>query len=257
MNYVVIFFSILIVLLLFALFKYKRKSIECFPKHWHTLLTEHVQFYRKLSSENQSKFQSRMMIFLNEVNIEGVEIEIEELDKVLIAASAIIPVFEFKEWHYSNLSSVLIYPDNFNEDLEFDSNNESRMIAGLVGTGRFEKQMILSKKALRDGFNDSSFNRNTAIHEFVHLIDKMDGITDGVPERLIKNPVVIPWLKLIHKEMEAINNNESDVRKYGGTNEAEFLAVVAEYFFEQPEKMQSKHPELYKMLADCFQTRRT
>lgn len=193
-----------------------------------------------------------MLIFLSEVYIESINFEIEELDKLLTAASAVIPVFGFNEWHYTNLSTVLIYPDHFNEDLGFAQTDGERNIAGMVGNGTLEKQMILSRKALYEGFNLHSHAQNTGIHEFVHLIDKIDGITDGVPEALIQRPYVIPWLKLIHKEMEAINDNKSDIRNYGGTNEAEFLAVASEYFFEQPENMKKKHPELYQMLKDCF-----
>ncbi len=223
-----------------------------FPTHWHALLLENVVFYRNLSKERQKAFQQRMMQFLSEVHIDGVQLELQELDKVLIVASAIVPVFGFEEWHYTNLSGILLYPDHFNGDLEFDKNGESRNIAGLVGNGRFEKQMILSRKALYHGFANSSDKSNTAVHEFVHLIDKIDDFTDGVPERLLKHQYVIPWLKLIHKEMEAINDNNSDIRKYGGTNEAEFFAVASEYFFERPDLLEKKHPELYGMLVQCF-----
>ena len=52
--------------------------------------------------------------------------------------------------------------------------------------------------------------------------------------------------------MEAINDNHSDIRKYGGTNQAEFFAVASEYFFERPDLLKSKHPELYEMLVKCF-----
>ncbi len=256
MTYIIIIFSALILIVLFAIFKInlKKKKIKVFPKNWHQLLSENVKFYKKLQAEDQKIFQQRMMVFLNEVYIEGVKIEVEDLDKILVAASAVIPVFGFAEWHYPNLSSVLLYPDNFNENLQFDPENESRFISGLVGSGQFKNQMILSKKALYAGFSNPSDAENTAIHEFVHLIDKMDGMADGVPERLMKEPYIIPWLKLIHHEMEAINNNKSDIRKYGGTNEAEFLAVVSEYFFERPMKFEDNHPELYKMLVACFQT---
>ena len=216
---------------------------------------KHVSFYKELDTEDQKIFQKRMMIFLSEVYVEGVKIEVVDLDKILVAASAVIPVFGFAEWHYSNLSSVLLYPDNFNDDLQFDPENKSRFISGLVGSGQFKNQMILSKKALHAGFSNPLDAENTGIHEFVHLIDKMDGVADGVPERIMKQPYMIPWLKLIHNEMEAINNNKSDIRKYGGTNEAEFLAVVSEYFFERPLKFEENHPELYKMLVECFQTR--
>ena len=62
----------------------------------------------------------------------------------------------------------------------------------------------------------------------------------------------LPWLKQMHKEIELIKKGNSDINPYGTTNEAEFLAVAAEYFFEKPEKMQEKHPELYNLLEMIF-----
>lgn len=243
------------VILLFVIHFYrkaKRQTVKPFPKHWHMSLMQHVLYYRNLTKDRQLVFQQRMMQFLSEVYIDGVQFELEELDKILIAASAVIPVFGFKEWHYTNLSGILLYPDNFNEDMGFSSKDNARNIGGLVGNGRFEKQMILSKKALYHGFKNTSDKSNTGIHEFVHLIDKLDERTDGVPERLLEHQYAIPWLNLIHKEMEAINDNQSDIRKYGGTNQAEFFAVASEYFFERPDLLKKKHPELYKMLGECF-----
>ncbi|CDF79000.1 transcription factor MtfA phosphoenolpyruvate:gl ucose-phosphotransferase regulator [Formosa agariphila KMM 3901] len=253
MIFVGIAFVILIGFAIFALRKLKTKKADKCPKHWHDLLLKHVDFYTNLSSKQQNQFQKRMMLFLSEVNIEGIQLELQELDSVLIAASAVIPVFGFPEWHYTNLSGVLLYPDNFNSDYEFGSKKENRIIAGMVGTGRLEKQMILSKKALYHGFSNAHDKSNTAIHEFVHLIDKMDGETDGVPEYIMKHAYTIPWLKLIHKEIEAIHNNKSDIRSYGGTNQAEFFAVASEYFFENPKLMKRKHPELFNMLQKSFQ----
>ncbi|MBW8242869.1 zinc-dependent peptidase [Muricauda oceani] len=247
-----IIFGLLLVLAVYYFSGIGKKKVKPFPNHWHPLLMDHVLFYRKLPKSEQAVFQQRMMQFLSEVYIDGVQLELEELDKILIAASAVIPVFGFEEWHYTNLSGILLYPDYFNEDLEFDSKGQLRNIGGLVGSGRFEKQMILSKKALYHGFANTTDKSNTGIHEFVHLIDKIDDVTDGVPERLLKHQYTIPWLKLIHKEMEAINDNHSDIRKYGGTNEAEFFAVASEYFFERPDLLKKKHPELYKMLVECF-----
>ena len=253
MGLTISIFIILVIIAGIGLSRLKSKSAKTFPPQWHKILLEHVQFYKTLTPKRQKDFQKRMMQFLSEVYIDGVQVKLEELDKILIAASAVIPVFGFKEWHYSSLSGILLYPDNFNEDFEFSEQGSSRVIAGIVGTGRLEKQMIISKKALHAGFDNTTDKNNTAIHEFVHLIDKMDGVTDGVPERLMEHPNTIPWLKLIHKEMEAINNNQSDIRKYGGTNEAEFFAVASEYFFEKPEQMKKKHPDLFKMLEQCFQ----
>ena len=251
MVYIVIFL-ILVAFVGFTFYKLYSKKVEPFPPLWHSILIKEVAFYKNLVASEQKRFQSRMMQFLSEVYIDSVDFEIEDLDKILIAASAVIPVFAFKEWHYPTVSGILIYPDNFNEDFEFSDKSKSKRIAGVVGTGRLEKRMILSRKALYHGFKNSNDKRNTAIHEFVHLIDKMDDNIDGVPEILMQNAYAIPWLTLVHDEMEAINNDTSDIRAYGGTKQAEFFAVASEYFFENPKLMKRKHPELYQMLSACF-----
>lgn len=248
-----ILFGLLLIFGIYAFSSLRSKKAVTIPASWDKLLLRHVHFYKSLNQEQRKLFKKRMGLFLSKTYVEGVELQVEELDKVLIAASAVIPVFGFVEWHYSNLTGVLLYPDNFNTDLAFDDEEKGRLIAGMVGTGRFENQMILSRKALREGFLPENRGNNTAIHEFVHLIDKIDGRVDGVPERLLEHTYSIPWLKVIHQEMEKINDNTSDIRSYGGTNEAEFLAVASEYFFEKPSEMQKKHPELYKMLLQCFQ----
>jgi Mlc titration factor MtfA (ptsG expression regulator) len=113
--------------------------------------------------------------------------------------------------------------------------------------------MILSRKALYHGFTNATDKGNTAVHEFVHLMDKTDGFTDGIPERLFSRQYITPWLDLMHREMEAINNDKSDIREYGGTSKTEFFAVASEYFFERPDLFKRKHPELYEMLVQCFQ----
>lgn len=251
-----ILFIILVAFAIYAFTKTRQKKQEPFPKHWHPILMDKVVFYSKLSPPKRITFQNRMMRFLSEIHIDGVTLEIEALDKILIAASAVIPVFGFKEWYYNNLSGIILYPDTFDEHLEFKAENKSRKILGMVGNGRYEKQMILSRKALYQAFSNDTDKQNTPVHEFVHLIDKMDGQTDGVPEQLLSKAYIRPWLELMHKEMEAINANASDIRKYGGTSQAEFFAVASEYFFERPKLFQRKHPELYNMLALCFQQKK-
>lgn len=249
-------FVIFLVAAVFAGFYFyknsKPKAVKSFPAEWENILQEHVRFYRSLPTEKQAEFRKRILEFLSEVYIDGVQLEINDLDKLLIASSAVIPVFGFKEWHYSNLTGVLLYPDYFDEDMQFADTDKERNIGGLVGSGRFERKMILSRKALYAGFDNTTDKNNTGIHEFTHLIDKMDGATDGIPEQLLGHQYVIPWVDLMHKTMEEINDDESDIRKYGGTNQAEFFAVVSEYFFERPDLLKVKHPELYKMLQVCF-----
>jgi Mlc titration factor MtfA (ptsG expression regulator) len=253
-----IYFAIIIpiiALLAFIIFR-KRGSrspvgFQKLDKPLRKLLDSRVDYYHRLSNAEKRRFESQVAVFLQAVNIEGVGSEITDVDRVLIASSAVIPVFGLGDWEYRDLlTNVILYPDTFDHEYQFEGN--SRNIQGMVGTGYMNGQMILSRPALLKGFSPMSGKENTAIHEFVHLVDKSDGTTDGVPEQLMEHDYAIPWLSLMHKEMHRINEGHSDINPYATTNEAEFLAVASEYFFEKPAQFKEKHPELYEQLSKIF-----
>jgi Mlc titration factor MtfA (ptsG expression regulator) len=228
----------------------KPAGTQTLDKASRLLLDTHVNFYHNLNKADQKRFESQVSAFLQYVHIEGVGTEISGLDRMLIASSAIIPVFGLGDWEYSNLTNVILYPDTFNAEYQFEGGG--RNIMGMVGSGYMNGQMLLSRAALVKGFSAASGMENAAIHEFVHLVDKSDGATDGIPEQLIQHEYTLPWLSLMHQEMHRIQDGKSDINPYALTNEAEFFAVAAEYFFEKPGQFQQKHPELYQQLSQIF-----
>lgn len=245
-----------VVIFVFVVMLTSRKKLpsktgsDSLPGTYRKLLEENVSFYQKLPEDEKKIFEDRVHHFLSGIRITGVKTEIEDLDRVLIGASAIIPIFRFPHWEYVNIDEILLYPETFNEEFEIEGNNRSVM--GMVGTGVLQRMMILSRHALREGFSNKTDKNNTAIHEFVHLIDKTDGAVDGVPELLLSHQYTLPWLNMIHQNIKAIQNHQSDINAYGATNQSEFFAVAAEYFFERPDLLKNKHPELYDMLNKIF-----
>lgn len=227
----------------------KKQLIE-FKSEWSTLLKNEVYYYNQLEEEDKNEFETRLHIFLSATIITGVDTDVTEIDKVLIGASAIIPIFGFKEWEYPNLKEVLLYPNAFDHD--FRTEGEGRTILGMVGTGYMDGKMILSKKALHHGFSNQSDKQNTAIHEFVHLIDKADGKIDGIPEISLENEYILPWIDLMQKKTKEIYDNNSDINPYGATDSHEFLTVIGEYFFERPHLLFKKHPQLYLTMSRIF-----
>nr|MBC7613412.1 zinc-dependent peptidase [Pseudopedobacter sp.] len=225
-------------------------QLPLIPENFSTLLNEHIDYYQKLDDDKKVLFEDLAIGFLENTRIEGVGIALNDLDKVFVAASAVIPVFGFPGWRYKNLTNVILYPNTFDHDFQFEGGE--RRILGMVGSGYMNGQMILSRAALERGFSKNNGKENTAIHEFVHLLDKADGSTDGIPEILMQHQPTIPWLKMIHEEMRNIQNGKSDINPYALTNEAEFLAVAAEYFFEKPDEFEKKHPELYDLMSQMF-----
>jgi Mlc titration factor MtfA (ptsG expression regulator) len=217
---------------------------------WKETLNDKVPFYQDLSSEDKTQFENRVQDFLEEVKITGVNCEVEELDRLLVASSAVIPVFNFPTWKYYNLKEVLLYPKPFNYDFEMEG---SQPIQGMVGNGFMGDKMILSRTSLRLGFQAEKDKKNVGIHEFVHLIDSADGSTDGIPKVLMGKQYALPWIDLMHQKIkEMIHGGDTDINLYGATNKQEFLAVVSEYFFEHPEQLKKKHPELFEMLKYFF-----
>lgn len=243
--------ALIIIIIFFVLRpRRSRKEIIPMPDHYKDILDKYVVFYQRLDPEGREKFEQKVQQFLAHVRITGINTEVEDTDRVLIGASAIIPIFAFPEWEYVNLNEVLLYPDAFSH--EFEQEGHHRSVTGMVGNGPLQNVMILSKQALRYGFMNSDGTSNTAIHEFIHLIDKTDGEINGIPQVLLKHQYTLPWVNMMRENMQKMTKGESDIDAYGIISQAEFFAVVSEYFFNRPDLLQEKHPELFGMMERMF-----
>jgi Mlc titration factor MtfA (ptsG expression regulator) len=140
-------------------------SVEPITDPYRQILSSRFHFTNNLKKQ-KTEFENRMQQFLSKVKITGVNTFVEDLDKVLVAASAIIPIFNFPGWEYIHLHEVLLYPDSFNH--EFEQQGNDRDVLGMVGSGALNHVMILSQHQLRQAFSNKTGKDNTAIHEFVH-----------------------------------------------------------------------------------------
>lgn len=251
--YGIIFFTVIAIGFILFYVKRKVKPVSVsFPDAWASILEQRVLFYKNLDPVGQTMFEIRVQRFLAVKRITGVDTEIDDTIKILVAASAIIPTFAFPTFNYPNVNEVLIYPNAFNKDFETGEGTEGN-ISGMVGNRFMKGIVIFSKPNLLKAFDGETHSFNVGVHEFVHLIDGLDGAIDGVPNMLIENSFALPWLTEVRNEMKKIRRNESDINPYALTNEAEFLAVASEYFFDAPEKFEQKHPELYAHMEKIFQ----
>ena len=249
----IFFVLVLLVLIIVVAFRKRReKETIPLPENYRETLNDYVEFYRQLDAAGKEIFEARVEHFLFAVQITGVNAVVEDIDRLLIAAGAIIPVYAIPDWQYINLHEVLLYPGAFNE--EFDQGGSNRPIAGMVGSGAMQHVMIITKWQLRQGFISSSDAHNTAIHEFVHLIDKMDGTMDGVPEIILERKYIDRWRNMMDLTIRQMKSHGSDIDMYGATNPVEFFAVISEYFFERPDSLKANHPGLYEMLGRIYRT---
>ena len=73
----------------------RRRAIlwESFPPEWEVVLQRDVVFFRILEPAAQQRFRRQLQVFLGEKQVSGIKVEVDATTRVLVAASAIIPVF--------------------------------------------------------------------------------------------------------------------------------------------------------------------
>ncbi len=227
----------------------KKLMQQSFPSQWRTFLNEKVIFYKELETEEEkSQFEKKVQRFLATKKITALNTEIDDDIKLMVAASAVIPTLVFPDFNYPNVKEVLIYPNSFDKEFGTDLSEGNKTAQGMVGSGVMNGKVILSKPDLMKAYDGVHHSFNVGIHEFVHLLDATDGDVDGVPENLLDKPHIGPWISEMKKEMHKVADGHSDINPYGLTSNAEFLSVVSEYFFSNPEKFKKRHFELYQYL---------
>jgi len=234
--------------------KFKNKKINevISEDEIQKILLDNVNFYRNLHPESKKNFIAKVQLFLSLVKITAVSnAPVTRQDCVLIASSGVIPIFHYPNWFY-DLNEILIYPEVFN--LNFDLEGGNRNIGGMVGDGALRNKMILSLPALKSAFNRITAE-HTAIHEFAHLIDKADGSLDGVPELFITKEDIPKWIKMMHQSMQEIIINPKDTNPYATSKPSEFFAIMTEYFFQQPQKLEENYPDVYHFFKIIFNTK--
>jgi MtfA peptidase len=220
-----------------------------FPASWEQVLQSHVAFFRALSDAEKERFRQLVKVFLDEVRITAIRTDVDDTVRVLIAASAVIPIFGFHDWEYHRLGEVLVYPEAFGEKYQTTGQADENVL-GMVGLKHLSGVMILSKPSLLAGFDNSSSHDNVGVHEFAHLVENEEadhGLPPEVPWQAVKQ-----WVQYVARELSHPEQNRSFISAYAYTNEHEFFAVLAEYFFKSPEVLQNKDPQLYAMLRAMY-----
>lgn len=250
---------ILAIVLLICFYIIQRSKVQTpiskdTESRYKEILQQEVSYYEHLSPEEKKLFEKRVNLFLSHKTITGVDVDVDDITKVLVAASAVIPAFAFTDYNYPNIREVLLYSNTF-DDSFLHPNREKKQdrISGMVGSGPLSQVVMLSKPNLIDDFKNTKQHQNVGIHEFTHLLDKTDGIVDGIPNHLLPQKNISAWISEMHKEVKKIKTGESDLSPYALTNDAEFFAVASEYFFVSPTEFKKKHPELLAYFQTIFQ----
>jgi Mlc titration factor MtfA (ptsG expression regulator) len=215
-----------------------------FPESWRAFLAARCDHYDRLPPDWRLRFEDDVRIFLAEKRITGVEIEVTEEMRLLVAASAVTLSVGWPSYEWDQLAEVLLYPDGFDRDYNFG-------VRERVGETESWGSVILSVPSLRESFEFPGDAHHVGLHEFAHLLDKEGLHFDGIPPGLDEARRT-EWVGLVKREISRLRRGKSVLDPYGGENAVEFLAVAVEAFFEVPLAVRRRHAELYALLSAYF-----
>jgi MtfA peptidase len=215
-----------------------------FSEAWRSFLERRYDHFDRLPPDLRSRFEDDVRIFVDEKRITGVDVDVTDELRLLVAASAVTLSLGWPSYEWEQLTEVLLYPDGFDRDYNFG-------VRERVGETNRWGSVILSVPSLIESFEDPDDAYHVGIHEFAHLLDvdrlNFGGIPPGLDATRRRE-----WVLLAESEMERLRHGRSVLDPYGAHDPVEFLAVAVEAFFEVPRAIRHRHAELYAMLSVYF-----
>ena len=219
---------------------------EPFPDEWASFLWDHSAHYRRLPGRLQTAFERDVQRFIAKQRITGVETNVDDPLRFLVAASAAALSVGWPGYKWSELSEVLLYPDNFDRDYRLGRPE-------LAGQAHVWGTVILSVPSLRHSFANDEDPYHVGLHEFAHLLTFDRGQQISVPVGLPPAQIQL-WEAIQTDELTRVVRGESIVDRYA-LQPSEFFPCAVEAFFQKPVELRDDHRRLYQFLSRYFRQR--
>jgi Mlc titration factor MtfA (ptsG expression regulator) len=216
---------------------------EPFPDEWAAFLWDHSAHYRRLPGRLQTAFERDVQRLIAKQRITGVETKVDDRLRLLVAASAATLSVGWPGYKWSELSEVLLYPDDFDRDYTV-GRPELAGIAHVWGT------VILSVPSLRRSFTHYEDPYHVGLHEFAHLLTYDRGQQITVPVGLSPAQIRL-WEAIKAEELKRVAGGKSIVDPYA-LQPSEFFPCAVEAFFQMPIELRDVHRRLYRFLSRYF-----
>lgn len=224
-----------------------RLARRAFPVEWRPIVEERFPWAEELPEDERAGFLTHLKVFVWSKEWIGASgLEVTDEMKVVIGGAAARIARRLPLEVYDRLTEVVVYPAAF-----VDPRHEHADVR--LGEAHHWGVVVVSWDAVERGIAHDDDGHDTAIHEFAHVLDIEDGTFDGTPI-LEHGSDYASWARVMGKHFERLRASPDAhfLDSYGATNEAEFFAVATEAFFEQPQMLRRKAPDLYDELRKFF-----
>ena len=199
---------------------------------------------------SSEKLRALALLFLAEKEFAGTHgLEVNEVMRVCIAAQACLPILELGLDWYAGFTGIVVYPGDFR--VRRAETDETGVVHEwedeLAGEAMPGGPVVLSWDAMT---HDPAMN--VVIHEFAHKLDMLNGAADGLPPL---HPDMDPaaWRSAFSAAYEGFcdaleRGRDTWLDPYAAEHPSEFFAVISEAFFEDPQEMRHRYPDVFDQL---------
>jgi MtfA peptidase len=218
-------------------------------------LSRELPFVGSLPEDDRARFYDHVRRFLARVRFEGVGMQVDERMKLVVAGCAARLSRNLDFSLYDGVGSVILYPEAVLVPRQEAGPSGSDVVDAKIaahGVHLAQGAIVLSWAAVQRGLRDPKDGHDTALHELAHAIDYADGGHDGTPP--LSARASREWARVFAAHYRALKKrpHAGVLRAYGAVNEAEFFAVATETFFEKPNALRRRQPDLYDALKGFY-----
>ena len=222
---------------------------------WEAVISSR-RLFAALDADERDRLRVLATLFLREKHWESPYGPVDEFLPLLVSATAALAVLGLDiSWYDNWRTTVLIPRAVVQEHVEEDEHGVvQEWMQADSGESWENGPVVLSVRDVEDSRDGSGYN--VVLHEAAHRIDMSDGEINGRPA-LHGGLDPGEWREVFGTAFERFADRvERGVRTridpYAAEDDAEFFAVMTEYFFERPRLVRAEFPELYDLLVRFY-----
>lgn len=233
------------------------------PARWQFWIAEAVPHYSAYALPWRRLLEDRVKVFVAEKKFYGCDGQrVEDRHRVIIAAQACLLSLAHAQDSTDAIRAILLYPSAFRvpesdpDWLTFDQDGVPTAEDNIhLGESWEDGRVILSWADIENGLAARKAGEqpiaNVVLHEFAHQFDQLHGISAAMA---VGGAGVAAELKRAFAELgqKADAGLNTLLDPYGASAPAEFVAVLAETFFEHPLELQHVDPALYEAARHIY-----
>ena len=222
-----------------------------------------------MPNELKQPLDQRILVFLESFKFTGVDLEITEDMKLLIAAQACLLIVNRSMCDYRQLREIKLWKNRIKNSpgAAGTANQREVNLVWKYVKNEVEIEFDFSKRRRRSTGSWDGFN--VTLHEFAHVLDFVDdGVAQSIP--VAKNSKDYEqWKAMLEEEYPRLekayeNHGQSffgilrpEIKSYAMREDSrgrrvEFLTCATEAFFERAYYLRRDWPEVYDLLKDFY-----